>query len=74
MRTTLTLDDDILRIAKSFAQAGSMSLGTAISELVRRGLQREATLQEENGFPVFYVPPGGRAITLDDVKQLEDEL
>lgn len=74
MRTTLNLDEDVLQIAKSHAEARSVSLGTAISELIRRGLQREWVVQEENGFPVFYVPPGGRAITIDDVKQLEDEL
>ena len=72
MRTTLTLDEDVLRAAKSLAQARSISLGSAVSELARRGLQRSRPT-EADGFPVFRVSPNARTITLEDVKSLEDE-
>jgi hypothetical protein len=72
MRTTLTLDPDVLRAARSLARARSISLGAAISDLVRRGLERERPSHDE-AFPLFHVPPGARPITLEDVKQIEDE-
>jgi hypothetical protein len=72
MRTTLSLDEDILRAAKSLAQAQAISLGAAVSELARRGLQRSRPAGTDD-FPVFRVSPNARAITLEDVKSLEDE-
>lgn len=72
MRTTLTLDEDILRAARSLAQAQAISLGAAVSELARRGLQRSRPAAAED-FPVFQVSPNARTITLEDVKSLEDE-
>ncbi|HET6386476.1 MAG TPA: DUF2191 domain-containing protein [Armatimonadota bacterium] len=73
MRTTITLQDDVLHVARSLANARSISLGDAISELVRRGLQTDSSLTEESGFPVFRVSAGARPITLEDVKSAEDE-
>lgn len=73
MRTTLTLDDDIVKAARSLAAAKSTSLGQAVSELARRGLFGGAPVAEEDGFPVFRVSPGARAVTMEDVKCAEDE-
>ena len=72
MRTTVTLDPDVLAAARRLARARSISLGAALSELARRGLEQDRPAGEE-GFPVFQVPPGARPITLEDVKRLEDE-
>src|SRR6185369_28414 len=38
MRTTLTLDDDVVELAARQARARGLSLGKAVSDLVRRGL------------------------------------
>jgi hypothetical protein len=38
MPATLSLDDEVLRLAKGYAQARSLGLGKAVSELVRSGL------------------------------------
>ena len=73
MRTTISLDDDTLQAAKSLARARSISLGSAISELIRKGLREDRVVADEDGFPVFAVSPGSRPITLEDVKKLEDE-
>ena len=73
MRTTLNLDDDLLRAARSLARARSASLSEAVSELLRRGLEQSHTFGDEDGFPVFRVLPSSRPITLEDVKQIEDE-
>jgi len=72
MRTTLTLDDDVLRAARSLAGAQGISLGEAVSELARRGLVPSPSKVQEAGLPVFPVPPDARPVTLEDVKRLED--
>jgi len=72
MRTTANIDDDALFAARNLARARSISLGQAISELIRRGLQRE-TDEGEDGFPVFRVRPGARPLTLEDVRRSEEE-
>lgn len=75
MRTTLSIDDDLLAAAKSLAQARSVSVGRVLSDLARRGLNTPAktTRRAESGFPVFQVGGGAPPITLDDVKRLDDE-
>jgi hypothetical protein len=72
MRTTLTLDPDVLRAARSLARAQDISVGAAVSQLARRGLQQERP-ETPSSLPRFHVPPGARAITLEDVKRIEDE-
>lgn len=73
MRTTLTIDDDLLMAAKSLAQSRSVSVGKVISELARKGLQAPAQTRRKNGFPIFEVSKNARPITLEDVKKIEDE-
>ena len=75
MRTTINIDEDLLRIARSLARARSISIGAIISELVRRGLemQRQPGVDRKSGFPVFQVPRDAHPITLEDVKKGEDE-
>ena len=54
MRTTINIDDHVLQIAKSLAQARSVSVGTVISELVTKGLEmnRRPSAHKENGYSV----------------------
>ena len=76
MRTTLTIDDDLLAAARSLARARAEPVGKALSELARRGLNatsRVCTSKRRTGFPVFSVPQGARPITLEDVRKAEDE-
>jgi len=70
----LKIDDDVLRLAKTLAEERSTSIGAVISELARKGLDRDSISTEESGFPVFRVPRDARPITLEDVKRSEDEL
>ncbi len=72
MRTTLTLDPDVLQAARSLAQARAISIGAAVSELARRGLELDRAAVVGT-LPQFQVPPGARIITLEDVKRIEDE-
>ena len=75
MRTTLTIDDDLFTVAKHLAREKSESIGKALSDLARLGLdsRRQAIGKTKSGFPVFSVPRGAHTITVEDIKKLEDE-
>lgn len=73
MRTTLRLDEDVIRVARSLARAKEITLGAAVSELVRRGLQHPSTAGSVHGLPHFTVAEGAHPITLEAVKQGEDD-
>ena len=66
MRTTVTIDDDVLAVARALADRRGSSLGSAISELARRGFKAGPTLHED-GLPVFGVAADADPITSDDV-------
>jgi len=74
MRTTLNLPDDIHRVAKSLADVKGISLGEALAELVRQGLQPPARVNTRKPFPCFVVPKDAQPITLEQTLQAEDEL
>jgi len=60
---------------RQFAEARSVALGEAASELVRRGFTSPTPTKVVNGFVVFDVPPDGPRITSERVRELlEDEL
>ena len=73
MRTTLTIDDDILDVAKSLAESERRTVGEVISDLARRGLQPRDCREERDGFPVFDVGENSAPITLDKVRAALDE-
>lgn len=72
MRTTLEIGDDVLVVARSLAGERKISLGAAVSELARRGLQSGRS-QTEGDLPVFEVPPDAGAITPEMVDAALDE-
>lgn len=73
MRTTLSLDDDVFRLVRTYAQDRSLAMGKALSELVRRGLSAPVKTRVVNGFVVFDVPEDGEPVTSALVKRLEAE-
>ncbi|HKV24934.1 MAG TPA: hypothetical protein VJN93_10125 [Candidatus Acidoferrum sp.] len=74
MRTTLTLDADAFKEAKAYAKSRDVSMGKAVSELVRRGVRAPLQTRVVNGFHVAVLPPDSPRVTSQHVKQLEDEL
>lgn len=74
MRTTLDIDDEALRAARALAAADGVSLGAAVSELVRRGLvpPRQET-RKRNGFPLVSRADGDHVITDELVSAHRDE-
>jgi hypothetical protein len=78
MRTTVTLDQDVYELATLYSRGTGVTLGAAISELVRKG--QEAPPSESlspglkklpNGMLVF--APQGRVITNEMVKAALEE-
>jgi len=76
MRTTLTIDHDLMKAVRSIARDKSESMGKVISDLARLGLNSRTGIKRKRntGFPTFSVPENAHPITLEDVKKLEDEI
>jgi hypothetical protein len=71
VRTTVDLDEDILRVIKDLARERSQSMGHVLSELARKGLQpAEPLLTFRNGIPLLPRLPGAKPVTSDHVKEL----
>ena len=73
MRTTLSLEDDALKIIQTYARSHRLSLGKAASELVRRGARYQIGTRKVNGLPVFDAPNDFPRITTGQVRELLDE-
>jgi hypothetical protein len=73
MRTTLTLDDDILELAARQAKLRGVSLGKTVSDLVRRGLNATTPAQDKGGLVVFQLPADSPTVTTDEVRRIETE-
>ncbi len=74
MRTTLTIDDDVLAAAKSLASRQHKSVGEVISILTRQALRPNSSSNSRNGVPLLPVRSGSTPVTLDLVNRLRDEL
>ena len=82
-RITISLDDELYRVAKAYAQSEDTSLSKAVVRLMRRGVEAGETARVEDGpAPYQYIDPRtglrvtrtGRPITMEDVQAaLEDE-
>jgi hypothetical protein len=73
MRTTLSLDNDVFQVVKTYAETRAVGMGKALSELVRRGLSAPAKTRVLNGLVVFDVPEDTDPVTSEHVKRLEAE-
>jgi hypothetical protein len=73
MRTTVNLDDDVLKLIKAYAESRSLPMGKAASELVRRGLSAPLKTRVVNGFVVVDLPEDSDPVTIEHVKRLEAE-
>ena len=67
MRVTVTIDDDVLAVARSLAERRGTSLGSALSDLARGGVGRTSTAVDAGSGTVFPVTADGELITSEDV-------
>jgi len=75
MRTTLNIDDDVLRAAKEIAKLRGNTAGAILSELARESLERERSspsVEVRNGVPLLPGRPGVGIVTPKAVQDLED--
>ncbi|MCY4378116.1 MAG: hypothetical protein OXC31_30515 [Spirochaetaceae bacterium] len=68
MRTTLTIGDDVLAVARALAQRRGGSVGSALSVLARRGF-RLTEADDTGDVPTFRVAADATPITSEDVRQ-----
>jgi len=75
MRTTLSIDDDVVEEVKRYAESRSMALGKAVSELVRKALRTPLPIRVDpvTGLHVFDLPPDSPKITSEKVRELDAE-
>jgi hypothetical protein len=73
MRTTLTLDDDILELAARQAKLRGVSLSRTVSDLVRRGLSAPTPSRDKGGIVVFQLPADSPPVTTEEVRRIEAE-
>jgi hypothetical protein len=75
MRTTLSIDDDVLAAAKDLAARENKTLGEVISALTRRALRpSQPTSGTRNGVPLLPLRPDATPVTMEQVNRLRDEL
>ena len=67
MRITVTIDDDVLAVARALAAQKGCGLGSALSELARRGFRRLVPVEECEDDAVFAARTDAEAITDEDV-------
>jgi len=73
-RTTLTIADDALNIAKVHAARHRMTLGEAVSELVRQAVDQPLVTDSRNGFQVVRLNHRSPRVTAALVDKLSYDL
>jgi hypothetical protein len=73
VRTTLTLDDDVVELVQRQAKLRGVSMGQAVSDLLRRGLTAPTPSRYQDGLVVFELPADSPTVTTDDVRRIEVE-
>ena len=74
MRTTLSIDDDVLAAARHIASRDRRTVGDVVTELARQSLTRpEKRTKVRNGIVLLPAGHGGKPVTLEMVNELRDE-
>jgi hypothetical protein len=74
MRTTIDLDDELLRTAKAISEANRQTLSRVISDLAWKGLKpKSPKYKYRNGFPVFAPSSPARTYSPKHVKEIAEE-
>ena len=74
MRTTLSIDDDILAAARELATHQRRTVGEVMSDLARQALRPTGpVLTTRNGIPLLPRKPDARPVTLALVNSLRDD-
>jgi Ribbon-helix-helix protein, copG family len=77
MRTTLSVDDDVLRAVRERARRERRTVGDVLSDLARQALTGQYHTEAEGGHEAFHgfepFPHRGPAVSNDLIDQLREE-
>ena len=73
MRTTINLDDEALDLARTVARRRGITLGQAVSELVRRGARQPIVTESRHGLQVIRLPGDSPRVTAELVRAVAEE-
>ena len=73
-RTTRQLEDDAMKMAKAHAQRHRRTLGQAVSELVRKGVERPLVTEARSGLRVLRLSRRSPKVTAARIEQLREDL
>jgi hypothetical protein len=73
-RTTLQLEDDAMKVARAHAERHRLTLGQAVSELVRKAAERPLVTEDRSGLRVLRLNRRSPKITAARVDQLRKDL
>jgi uncharacterized protein YbbK (DUF523 family) len=73
-RTTLQLEHDVLAVARAHARRHRLTLGQAVSDLVRRGANRPLVTTERSGLRVLRLDRRSPRVTAERVDDIREEL
>lgn len=73
MRTTLTIDDDVLTAVRARAEYEGRAIGDVLSELARAALRTSPSPALRNGLPILQRANAAQPVTLEAVNKLREE-
>jgi hypothetical protein len=73
-RTTLQLEEDAMKVAKAHAERHGLTLGEAVSDLVRKAAERPLVTDERGGFRVLRLDRRSPKVTSARIDQLREDL
>ena len=74
MRTTLRLEEDALEMARCHARRLRITLGKAVSDLVRKGARRPLETVDRSGLKVARLPEDSPTVVSEQVAKMLDEI
>ena len=73
-RTTLQLEDDAMKVAQAHAHRHKLTLGQAVSDLVRRAAERPLVTDERSGLRVLRLSSRSPKVKTARIDQLLENL
>jgi hypothetical protein len=73
VRTTLEIEDDLVQVGRQIAQQRGMTMGQAISQLVRKAIEPKNAPRVRNGVLLFDPKPGAKKPGMALVNRLRDQ-
>jgi hypothetical protein len=73
-RTTLQLEEDAMKVAKAHAERHRLTLGQAVSDLVRKAAERPLATEERSGLRVLRLHRRSPKVPAARVDQLREDV